>query len=60
VVKRPGAAADAGVLLQHCAGALPASKAPKRIVFADALPKTARGKLDRKALARQWTGQARE
>jgi acyl-coenzyme A synthetase/AMP-(fatty) acid ligase len=60
VVTRPGAAADAGVLLQHCAGALSASKAPKRIVFADALPKTERGKLDRKALARQWTRAARE
>ena len=59
VVTRPGAAADAGALLQHCTGALPASKAPKRIVFADALPKTERGKLDRKALARQWRRQAR-
>ncbi len=60
VVTRPGAAADAGALLQHCAGSLPAFKAPKRIVFAETLPKTERGKLDRKALARQWTIQARE
>lgn len=60
VVTRPGAAADAGVLLQHCAGALPAAKAPKRIVFAEALPKTERGKLDRKALARQWASQGRQ
>jgi len=34
--------------------ALPAFKAPKRIVLATALPKTERGKLDRKALVEQW------
>ena len=33
---------------------LPAFKAPKRIVHADALPKTERGKLDRKTLAQRW------
>jgi acyl-coenzyme A synthetase/AMP-(fatty) acid ligase len=53
VVTRPGANADAGTLLRYCA-ALPAFKAPKRIVLADALPKTERGKLDRKALAERW------
>jgi acyl-coenzyme A synthetase/AMP-(fatty) acid ligase len=53
VVTRPGATADAGTLLDYCA-ALPAFKAPKRIVLADALPKTERGKLDRKALAQRW------
>jgi acyl-coenzyme A synthetase/AMP-(fatty) acid ligase len=53
VVTRPGAAADASALLGYCA-ALPAFKAPKRIVLADALPKTERGKLDRKALAERW------
>jgi len=53
VVTRPGAATDAGALLEYCA-ALPAFKAPKRILLADALPKTERGKLDRKALAEQW------
>jgi acyl-coenzyme A synthetase/AMP-(fatty) acid ligase len=34
---------------------LPASKAPKQIVLSNHLPKTARGKLDRRALAEQWT-----
>jgi acyl-coenzyme A synthetase/AMP-(fatty) acid ligase len=53
VVTRPGAAADAGELLRYCGG-LPAFKAPKRIVLADALPKTERGKLDRRALAERW------
>ena len=57
VVTRPGAAADAGELLRYCA-ALPAFKAPKRILFAEALPKTERGKLDRKALAERWRAEA--
>jgi acyl-coenzyme A synthetase/AMP-(fatty) acid ligase len=58
VVTRPGAAADAGALLDYCA-ALPAFKAPKRILLADALPKTERGKLDRKALAETWKSDTR-
>ncbi|MGH6671550.1 MAG: class I adenylate-forming enzyme family protein [Xanthobacteraceae bacterium] len=53
VVTRPGAPADAENLLRYCA-ALPAFKAPKRILLADALPKTERGKLDRKALTERW------
>ena len=53
VVTRADAAADAEALLASCA-ALPAFKAPKRILLADALPKTERGKLDRKALAERW------
>jgi len=53
VVTRADAAADAEALLAYCA-ALPAFKAPKRILLADALPKTERGKLDRKALAERW------
>jgi acyl-coenzyme A synthetase/AMP-(fatty) acid ligase len=54
VVTRPGAHADAETLLHYCGAALPAFKAPKRILLADALPKTERGKLDRKALAERW------
>jgi long-chain acyl-CoA synthetase len=54
VVSRPGAAIDTAALLRHCADSLPAFKAPKQIVLASALPKTERGKLDRKALAEQW------
>jgi acyl-coenzyme A synthetase/AMP-(fatty) acid ligase len=54
VVRRPGASVDDDELLRFCAASLPAFKAPKRIVLADALPKTERGKLDRKALAERW------
>jgi acyl-coenzyme A synthetase/AMP-(fatty) acid ligase len=54
VVLRPGAPLDADELLRYCATVLPAFKAPKRILLADSLPKTERGKLDRKALASRW------
>lgn len=51
VVARPGTAVDAGELLQFCSVGLPEFKAPKRIVVSDtSLPKTERGKLDRRAL----------
>jgi len=55
VVARPGAKIDAGELLRHCAMALPAFKAPKQIVISASLPKTERGKLDRRALAERWS-----
>jgi acyl-CoA synthetase (AMP-forming)/AMP-acid ligase II len=58
VVARPGATLDAGALLAHCASVLPAFKAPKRIVLSASLPKTDRGKLDRKALAERWRQEA--
>jgi acyl-CoA synthetase (AMP-forming)/AMP-acid ligase II len=54
VVTRPGASLDTSALLLHCAARLPAFKAPKQIVLSDALPKTERGKLDRKALVERW------
>jgi acyl-coenzyme A synthetase/AMP-(fatty) acid ligase len=57
VVLRPGARVSAEDILRHCNAALPAFKAPKRIVLSDALPKTERGKLNRKALAERWAGQ---
>jgi long-chain acyl-CoA synthetase len=59
VVARPGAKLDTGELLRHCATALPAFKAPKQIVISASLPKTERGKLDRKALAERWSREAR-
>ena len=54
IVGRPGTTLDTAALLQHCADRLPAFKAPKQIVLASALPKTERGKLDRKALVKGW------
>jgi acyl-coenzyme A synthetase/AMP-(fatty) acid ligase len=55
VVARPGAALAPDDVLRYCRTVLPAFKAPKHIVIsADALPKTERGKLDRKALAARW------
>jgi long-chain acyl-CoA synthetase len=53
VVTRPGARADAASLLEYCA-TLPAFKAPKKILLSSSLPKTERGKLDRKALQIKW------
>ena len=55
VVARPGATIDPGELLRYCSDGLPAFKAPKRIVLSASLPKTERGKLDRRALAERWS-----
>jgi acyl-coenzyme A synthetase/AMP-(fatty) acid ligase len=60
VVARPGTTINVDDLLRYCSAYLPASKAPKQIVLIDTLPKTARGKLDRRALAEQWTSSHRE
>ena len=54
VVARPGATVDPGELLRYCSDGLPAFKAPKQIVLSASLPKTERGKLDRRALAERW------
>jgi long-chain acyl-CoA synthetase len=54
VVTRPGAGLDADALLKHCAARLPAFKTPKQIVLSVSLPKTERGKLDRRALVESW------
>jgi len=55
VVLRPGATLGADDILHHCAAALPAFKTPKRIMLSEELPKTERGKLDRKALVERWS-----
>jgi acyl-coenzyme A synthetase/AMP-(fatty) acid ligase len=55
VVLRPGVPIGADDILRHCAALLPAFKTPKRIVLSEELPKTERGKLDRKALAERWS-----
>lgn len=56
VVARPGVRVDPDELLRYCGSILPAYKAPKRIVLSAALPKTDRGKLDRRALREMWSG----
>jgi acyl-CoA synthetase (AMP-forming)/AMP-acid ligase II len=58
VVLQPGSKIGPEDILRHCNAVLPAFKVPKRIVLRDALPKTERGKLDRKALVEMW-GKAR-
>jgi acyl-CoA synthetase (AMP-forming)/AMP-acid ligase II len=41
-------------ILNYCTDRLPTFKAPKRIIVRDSLPKTDRGKQDRKALATEY------
>jgi acyl-CoA synthetase (AMP-forming)/AMP-acid ligase II len=55
VVLRPGEPFAPDDLMRYCATQLPAFKAPKQILLREALPKSARGKLDRKALLADWT-----
>jgi acyl-CoA synthetase (AMP-forming)/AMP-acid ligase II len=54
VVLRPGEAFVPDDLLRHCAAQLPAFKTPKQILLREGLPKSERGKLDRKALVAEW------
>mgnify|MGYP000862450702 CR=1 FL=1 len=58
VVLRNGATLTAEAILAHCARHLPAFKTPKRIAIVPGLPKTDRGKLDRKAVAAEWKAQS--
>jgi fatty-acyl-CoA synthase len=45
VVLRPGAAADAEALKAHVATELARFKLPREVIFADALPRNAMGKV---------------
>jgi len=54
VVIRPGATLSTADIERFCGERLPAFKAPKRIELRPSLPKTERGKLDRKALVAAW------
>jgi acyl-coenzyme A synthetase/AMP-(fatty) acid ligase len=54
VVLRAGAVLGVADILRHCIAMLPAFKAPKQIVLSEELPKTERGKLDRKVLVERW------
>jgi fatty-acyl-CoA synthase len=50
VVPKPGSALTEEQVLTHCAGQLAPFKAPKRVVFVDALPKNPSGKLLKREL----------
>ena len=54
VVARPDAALDEAAVLAHCDSALSHAKRPKEAIFRESLPKTERGKMDRKALVAEW------
>jgi len=54
VVLKPGAVASEEELLAFLREHLASFKVPKSVVFADALPKTGAGKIDKKALAEQY------
>ncbi len=60
VVLRAGASATEAELIAHVKALKGSVNAPKHIVFADALPQTAVGKIDKKALRDlHWGGQTR-
>ena len=50
VVLRPGGRIDADAVVRHCRAHLAPYKVPRRIVFVDALPRTAVGKIDKRRL----------
>jgi len=54
VVARPGAALSAADIEAHCAARLPEAKRPTPVEIVAALPKNARGKIDRNALRDAW------
>ncbi len=56
--KRDGEELSAEEIKQYCTGKLAGYKIPKRFYFVSELPKTPVGKIDRKALAMQYTQSA--
>lgn len=56
VCKRNVTLSEAGVL-SHCAQVLGKYKRPKRVIFVDALPRNASGKIMKRELRRQYTSQ---
>jgi acyl-coenzyme A synthetase/AMP-(fatty) acid ligase len=54
VVLTPGSLFAPDDLMRFCASRLTPFKAPKQILLRDVLPKSERGKLDRKALVAEW------
>jgi fatty-acyl-CoA synthase len=56
IVRKPGAVLDEAGVLAHCALHLASFKAPKRVLFVDALPKNPSGKLLKRELRQQHAG----
>jgi len=51
---KPGAELSREDILAHCRARLAEAKVPQQIIVMAALPKTARGKMDRRALVDVW------
>jgi long-chain acyl-CoA synthetase len=58
VVLHPGASVSTEELIAHCRARLTAYKVPRQVEFREALPKSPIGKILRRALERERTGQA--
>jgi len=56
IVARPGSALDAAAVLRMFEGRLARFKHPRQVVFVDALPKTALGKVQKDMLKGQVLG----
>ena len=59
VVTRPGAVITGSELTGYCSGRIASYKAPKSIEFAEALPRTTVGKIDKAQLRASRTGERR-
>jgi acyl-CoA synthetase (AMP-forming)/AMP-acid ligase II len=60
VVARPGAALTDTAIIAHCHQELAGHKCPKRVLFVDALPKNAVGKVQKTDLVRRFGSSAEE
>ena len=58
IVAKPGCAIAEEAIRAHCAAELAGYKKPRTITVLAELPKTANGKIDKKALRRTWANPA--
>jgi len=56
VVLKDGESLDEATVIQHCAASMAHFKVPKRVIFADSLPKNPSGKLLKRELRRHFGG----